>query len=735
MKRSILRIKEYFGKKRIERRRHMTEWIITCNINVYNVEGAFDKLDTIDWKQSTYVEKGDIVYIYVGAPMSAIRYKCEAMEVELPEATIDDSEFVLDGSSYENYGRYMRLHLLDKYDNPLLGRSKLIENGLKTVQGPSKVNSQLSAYLFSVVETGGNVFDHFYDKKGIAPKTRREAITILQRAYNRPLTARELTDIMYEIDKQQANVHAELTFMEQQRLVIKSGSSAPYGYSVVSNVGTPQYFYVFQNQSFGEESKGEYLQALKQAKDGTENHHWSRLKEVKKGAAGMENEKGIVKLTRKQLYDEIWALSVAGVARKYNLNYGKLIATCKVENIPFPSSGYWTKKNMGKDVSNEAVELSGHEETEISLITNDAVVKRIRKAKAEVVEKVHTDVTEELDVVTEEDLPQKKTDNIPEWPDGILDYLDETERNKVLEYACNLQISQSTRLHKMLVQYKKDIADYKSKLKEVQSRPYYNSRHNKPENEPEFFKEMSDECMSRAIAILDTVFKTIESLGGSINSDLSVKIRGDIVRFCMVESQDQVKHEMTKQEAQALVKYNDDIKNHRWVSKPQIRKYDKVYNGKLRIVFGARSYIRDNDSEKLEDRLGDILVTLYEKAEENRIVREAREEAERKRVEEERRREENRQRKEQEIRLVKELVNKAEDYRIAKEIREYIQAMIDSGNEDITPEWIEWALKKADWYDPSIATEDEYLGKRQHEKSAEEKEKSLQDSIRKSWYW
>ena len=249
----------------------------------------------------------------------------------------------------------------------------------------------------------------------------------------------------------------------------------------------------------------------------------------------MENEKGIVKLTRKQLYDEIWALSVAGVARKYNLNYGKLIATCKVENISFPSSGYWTKKNMGKDVSNEIVEFSGLEDTEISLIT--------------------------------------------------------------------------------------------------------------------------------------------------------------------------------------------------------IRKYDKVYNGKLRIVFGERSYIRDNDSEKLEDRLGDILVTLYEKAEENRIVREAREEAERKRVEEARRREENRQRKEQEIRLVKELVNKAEDYRIAKEIREYIQAMIDSGNEDITPAWIEWARKKADWYDPSIATEDEYLGKRQHEKNAEEKEKSLQDSIRKSWYW
>lgn len=404
-------------------------------------------------------------------------------------------------------------------------------------------------------------------------------------------------------------------------------------------------------------------------------------------------------------------------------------------NILFPSSGYWTKKNMGKDVSKEIVEFSGLEDVEISLIAKDSVIKRIRKAKAEVVEKVHADVIEKLDAVSDEELVQKKMENISEWSDGILDYLNETERNKILECAFNLQTNQSARLHKVLVQYKNDIADYKSKLKEAQSRSYYNPRYNKPENEPEFFKEMSDECMLRAIVILDTVFKAIESLGGSINSDLSVKIRGDIVRFRMIESQDQVKHEMTKQEAQALVKYNDDIKNHRWASKPQIRKYDKVYNGKLRIVFEEKSYIRDNDSEKLEDRLGDILVTLYEKAEKNRIAREAREEAERKRVDEARCREENRQRKEQEIRLVKELVNKAEDYRIAKEIREYIRAITDSGKEDITQEWIEWAQKKADWYDPSVASEDEYLGKRQHEKSAEEKEKSLQDSIRKSWYW
>ena len=98
------------------------------------------------------------------------------------------------------------------------------------------------------------------------------------------------------------------------------------------------------------------------------------------------------------------------------------------------------KSGKYKDVSNEIIKFSGLEDTEISLITKDAVVKRIRKAKAEVVEKVHTDITEELDVTAEEGSPQKKTENIPEWPDGILDYLDATERNKVLEYACNCYI-------------------------------------------------------------------------------------------------------------------------------------------------------------------------------------------------------------------------------------------------------------------------------------------------------
>ena len=57
-----------------------------------------------------------------------------------------------------------------------------------------------------------------------------------------------------------------------------------------------------------------------------------------------------VELTRKELYEEIWKLSVAGVARKYGIPYAKCLTQIKAAQIPIPPSGYWTKINFGKQV-------------------------------------------------------------------------------------------------------------------------------------------------------------------------------------------------------------------------------------------------------------------------------------------------------------------------------------------------------------------------------------------------
>lgn len=120
----------------------MTEWIIPCNLKYYDVKGAFSKFKAIDWKQSAKnICVGDIVYIYVGKPISAIKYKCRVNKTNLSKVEIDDSEFVINGENYENYGNHMELELIREYAYTELTRDMLVENGLKgNIQGPRRVD-------------------------------------------------------------------------------------------------------------------------------------------------------------------------------------------------------------------------------------------------------------------------------------------------------------------------------------------------------------------------------------------------------------------------------------------------------------------------------------------------------------------------------------------------------------------------------------------------------------------
>lgn len=120
----------------------MTEWIIPCNLKYYDVKGAFSKFKAIDWKQSAKnICVGDIVYIYVGKLISAIKYKCRVNKTNLSKVEIDDSEFVINGENYENYGNHMELELIREYADTELTRDMLVENGLKgNIQGPRRVD-------------------------------------------------------------------------------------------------------------------------------------------------------------------------------------------------------------------------------------------------------------------------------------------------------------------------------------------------------------------------------------------------------------------------------------------------------------------------------------------------------------------------------------------------------------------------------------------------------------------
>lgn len=404
-----------------------------------------------------------------------------------------------------------------------------------------------------------------------------------------------------------------------------------------------------------------------------------------------------MKFEREKLYDEIWDISLTGVSKKYGLNYAKLVQVCKENNIPYPSSAYWTKKNMGLDYTKEIIELPEAEEKEIEVLLKNTELLIDKKVS-------------------------DKDKFIKEF--NFLNFLEEDEKKNVAEVIYDLSVDKYRKNHKVIIEYKDKTKEERRKEREANYfNPYYNINNYV---EKGYFANISQTQKNRCMKILSAIYFAIEELGGQVNNNFLLYVRDENVTIEIEELQDTVIHELTKEEAKKILEYEESQKRHTYGYKPNIRKYDYVYNGKLKITCGDRKYIRETDKIKLEDKLGDIIIKLYEQSEEIKNERLEREKIARKRREEEERKEKIRNDKNSEVQKIKELINCAEDYKIACEIRNYIDAV--SKKELLTDEikeWIKWANKKANWFDPTIDGEDELLGKREHTKSMEDKNNKL----------
>lgn len=529
-------------------------------------------------------------------------------------------------------------------------------------------------------------------------------------------------------------------------------------------------------------------------------------------------EEQSMKLTRKQLYNEIWQISVSGVAKKYNAPYNELLKLCKEKDIPIPPSGYWAKLKFGKPVTQ--IPLTESPIIEVT-IPNSSTTKRIRRTlvkenATEINVPVQDDALEqqmeiEKTINSEEDDSTVKSGvniynreklykevwekpvveiankygvsdvaihkickslNVPVPPRGhwtkvragakikntplpktkgvteivgtrtfdgaktkvkindasaqLLMFLPENEREKVFLSSQEITMpAENASLHKKIAMYKSVVREWNKNDKRSgwDQKNFHSYYYN---NKPPFLAGIiSNEMLPRVYRILDALFRQVESLGGSVNDDLSLQLRNEHVSLEIAEAQDQVKHVITKQEAQALLVYEDEMRRHSWASKPQIRKYDYIFNGRLRIRIRQGRYFRDNDKINIESRLGEMLIDLYEESEVVRIDREAREEAERKQQEEARQKEEREKRYNEQVERTIALENAALDYETACRIRAYVKAVATSssqdGLDDETANWVDWAMKKADWFDPIVSRNDELFGKREHEKGLEEK--------------
>lgn len=127
------------SNKKKEKIRPPKEWIIPANPKYYDIEHAFDNGEIIDWKQSSSMKVKDTVFMYVAAPVSAILYKCEVVETDIPYDYQDGNLTIT---------TLMKIKLLRRYEAGQFSFNRLKEDyGIYAVRGPRGVPNSLSHEL------------------------------------------------------------------------------------------------------------------------------------------------------------------------------------------------------------------------------------------------------------------------------------------------------------------------------------------------------------------------------------------------------------------------------------------------------------------------------------------------------------------------------------------------------------------------------------------------------------
>lgn len=422
-------------------------------------------------------------------------------------------------------------------------------------------------------------------------------------------------------------------------------------------------------------------------------------------------------MSREKLYHEIWKISARRVAEKYNLDYPKLLNVCKENDIPIPGSKYWVTLRTGQDVSQLIVPLTESENSEVTI--------PFKKNKSKVKKNNHNQKLHEVNVPFKEECTELPIDIEKNIIEQKLSMIEKGKIEKIISTISSYKIYENKKLHKKISNYKKQVALWNTKVKNSK-RDYFDPRYERNDmQQPKFIGEVSKESLPRLYKILDMLVEIFEKIGETVTDDFCVLIGDDIVPFEIIESTDKIKHELTKEEAKRLIEYEDSKKHDRYASKPNIRKYDYVYNGKFRIKMSTGAYIKDKKEQVLEEMLPEILIIFYESYVFIKSRREELEEQQRQREEQQRIQEEYKNRVKNEKKKTIQLLNTMEDYRLAEEIRVFANVLAKNGK--IGNEYVKWVLDKADWIDPTVSTDDELLGKREHHKDSEAKMNFLKD--------
>lgn len=126
-------------------------WIVPCNIKHFDLISHFESSDTVVWKNSFTIKQGDIVYIYIGAPIGEIKYRCTVISDTVSEELLAENKYAVVEKTGNNYFskkiKYVQLKKEIEYPDNLFVLDELRQNGLGQVQIQARADRRLKAYL------------------------------------------------------------------------------------------------------------------------------------------------------------------------------------------------------------------------------------------------------------------------------------------------------------------------------------------------------------------------------------------------------------------------------------------------------------------------------------------------------------------------------------------------------------------------------------------------------------
>jgi len=362
---------------------------------------------------------------------------------------------------------------------------------------------------------------------------------------------------------------------------------------------------------------------------------------------------------RNVLYDQVWSKAVIHVAKEYGLSDNGLRKICMKLKVPMPEAGYWAKRKHGKHVHRPPLP--------------------VYKGPDSI--KVKRDIHGQLELEREELSEYKK-----------LITFEKANKNRIVVSGT------IESLHPIVERTYKSLKAAKLDSKGLVC----------PRAKKCIFTYISPKSIERAVAILDTLIKALESRTfqlGFLNEGRSFIIRVCGEDFVMSLEEKVRRYEKHLSAAESRQK-ND------WFSYRSPKyKYEATGWLELRIEgegYGYRKRWADGKKQRLETILSSFLIGLVKAAFRikdwrGKIERERQEWQERERQ----RQEEIRRRHEEEERT-KNLLDQVKQWKQCSNIRAFLAALKTALNQsgvalrddEEMREWIQWAYRKADEYDP-----------------------------------